>query len=55
MLNEEDYVGGLQDEVEEGAQDGKHERHAHAPDAPGPRLRPPPTPPGIHISKIGYR
>jgi len=34
------------DEMEEGAQDGKHERHAHAPDAPGPGVWSPSTSPG---------
>ena len=34
------------DEVEEGAQDGQHERHAHASDAPGPGVWSPSTSPG---------
>jgi hypothetical protein len=36
----------VQDEVEERAQDGEHERHAHASDASSPSLRSPSTSPG---------
>ena len=43
---DQDLVPKPSDEVEEGAQDGEHERHAHAPDAPRPRLWPPSPPSG---------
>ena len=38
--------------MEEGAQDGEYERHAHAPDAPGSGVRTSPTPPGIYVETI---
>ena len=38
---DQDLVPEPEDEVEEGAQDGQHERHADAPDAPRPCLRSP--------------
>jgi hypothetical protein len=41
------YCNSVQDEMEKGAQDGEHERHAYAPDAPRPCLRSPSPPPGI--------
>ena len=43
---DQDLVPEPADEVEEGAQDGLDERHAHAPDAPGARLPAPLAPAG---------
>ena len=43
---DQDLVPEPEDEVEEGAQDGLDERHAHAPDAPGARLPAPLAPAG---------
>ena len=49
---DQDLVPEPADEVEEGAQDGEYERHAHAPDAPGPGIRPPPPSSGNAKRKI---
>ena len=43
---DQDLVSEPADEVEEGTQNGEHERDADAPDAPGSGVRPPPSPPG---------
>ena len=48
---DQDLVPEPADEVEEGAQDGEHERDADAPDAPRPCLWSPSAPPGLlHVS-----
>ena len=51
--SDQDLVPKPADEVEEGAQDGEHERDADAPDAPRPRLRPPSPPPGSLHTVLG--
>ena len=52
--NDCNVIDDCQDEMEEGAQDGEHERDADAPDAPRPCLRTPSAPPGLlHLSHLG--
>ena len=51
---DQDLVPKPADEVEEGAQDGEHERDADAPNASCPRLWSPPPPPGSLQSLTGH-
>ena len=50
---DQDLVRQPEDEVEEGAQDGEHERDADAPNASRPRLWPPSPPPGSLHTVLG--